>query len=159
MADELANLFPDDTKTSTDQNSRSAGFRFMPPWAQQSSSSTSGQSERMKRQTEVRAVPDLRTASLIVTTSRDLMEQIAGVITDLDTDHSGVQNVYSFDIDSADPTSVQQLTTALFAGPNQRSQQNSSPSALEQRATSAAQQQTQSTSSFGSGGLGSSALH
>jgi type II secretory pathway component GspD/PulD (secretin) len=153
-ADELVNLFPD-AASSSDQSSRAPGMRFFtPPWMQQSSSASAGTSDRMKKQTSVRAVPDLRTASVIVTASKDLMEQIAGVIEELDHDPSMIKHVYSFDIDSADPLTVQATMTALFAGQNTRTPQNNNTSALEQRANTAAQQQQTQTSTFGASGSG-----
>lgn len=159
MADEISNLFPDDTKSANDQSgSRSYGFRlFTPPWAQQSSSG-GGQSDRMKRQSLVRAVPDMRTHSLTVTASKDQLILITKMIDELDANPAGTQRVYVFDIDSADPVTVQQTMTALFAGQNTRTPQSTSTSALTQRETSAAQQQTQSTTTgfgvgSGSGGL------
>jgi type II secretory pathway component GspD/PulD (secretin) len=153
MADEISNLFPDETKASSDQSSgRTYGFRmFTPPWAQ-TQSAGSGQSERMKRQTTVRAVPDMRTHSLTVTASKDQLVLITKMIEDLDNNPSGTQKVFVYDIDSADPITVQQTMTALFAGPNTRAPQTTTTSALSQRENSAAQQQTQpSTSGFGSG--------
>ena len=157
-ADLISNLFPDDTKTS-DQNNRSMGFRFTPPWMQQAQTPGNGKSERMTRQATVRAVPDLRTASVVVTTSSNLMVQIAGVISNLDNNPAMAKHVYSYDIDNADPNTVQATMTALFAGPNSRAAQNSSTSALEQRQQNNAQTQTQSTTGFGtSTGGGTSGL-
>jgi hypothetical protein len=69
------------------------------------------------------------------------------------------KHVYSYDIDNADPNTVQATMTALFAGPNSRAAQNSSTSALEQRQQNNAQTQTQSTTGFGtSTGGGTSGL-
>ncbi len=156
-ADELANLFPDDTKNN-DQNSRSFGFRFNPFIPQPQTTSTS-KSERMTRQTQVRAVPDPRTASLIVTASKEQMEQITQMIEDLDKSDAGVQHVYAYELKNTDPVTAQAALSALFSGPNTKTQsQSSSASALQQRATSAAQQQTQPSSGFGTGGTGTSGL-
>jgi type II secretory pathway component GspD/PulD (secretin) len=86
IADELGSLFP--STTSTDQNNRSMGFRFMPPWMQQPSSG-SGKSERMKAQSTVIAVADRRIQAVTVTASKDLMDEIKGMITALDEGDSG----------------------------------------------------------------------
>jgi type II secretory pathway component GspD/PulD (secretin) len=157
-ADLLSNLFPDETKSS-DQNTRSMGFRFTPPWMQQAQAPSGNKSDRMTRQATVRAVPDLRTASVVVTTSSNLMVQIAGVISNLDNNPAMVKHVYSYDIDNADPTTVQSTMTALFAGQNTRAPQNTTTSALAQRQQNNAQTQTQSTTGFGGSGGGTTALH
>ena len=159
-ADELSNLFPDDTSSS--QNGRTMGTQFLPPWMRQQTPANT-KSERMTRQALVRVVPDPRTASIIVTTSRDQMEQIAGVIDTLDKNDAMKQNVYSYDINSADPVTVQAALTALFSGPTTKPQtttQNSS--ALATRVQNNAQQQTSSSSTTGfgaSGGGGTTGLH
>jgi len=157
-ADELSNLFPDDTKT--DQNNRSMGFRFNPFIPQQQSTSPS-KSERMTRQTTVRAVPEPRTQSLIVTCSSNQMVEITQMIADLDSNPAGVQHVYAFELKNADPATVQATMTALFSGPNTKAQTSTqNTSALQQRATTAAQQQTSSASSgLGSSGSGTTGVH
>jgi hypothetical protein len=151
-ADELTSMFSDDT-TKTDQNSRSMGYRFTPPWMQPQTPA-SNKSQRMTRQTTVRAVPDLRTESVIVTASKDMMEQIAGVVQELDENPRGKQSLISFDIDHADPVAVQAAFTALFAGPNTKSSTSTqNQSVLQSRAQADAQQQS-STTTTGSTGLG-----
>lgn len=153
-ADELANLFPDDTKTD---QSRSMGYRFFNPFAPPQP--TSEKSTRMTAESLVRAVPDLRTQSVIVTTSKDLMEEIAGMITNLDRDPRGQQHVIAFQLKNADPQTVQAAMTALFSGPNTKTPTTTSTSALVQRQTTAAQQQTTSTSTgLGGGGAGTPAV-
>jgi general secretion pathway protein D len=160
IADELSNLFPSSTGTS-DQNNRSMGFQFN-PFPQQGSSSSS-QSARAKRQSTVLAVADRRTESVIVTASKDLMTEIKGVIADLDESAVGVQHVYALAIEAADPSSVQETMSALFASSQSKSQ-TSTTTALQARMTANnnSQSSTTSTSSgFGSssGGLGGSSSH
>ena len=126
-ADLLSNLYPDETTQNNNQNNRSFGMRFMPPWMQQPAA-TPGKSERMTRQTLVRAVPDLRTASVVVTASKDQMEQITQMIESLDSNPAMVQKVFAFPIDRADPVTVQAALTALFAGPNTKTSTSSTTS-------------------------------
>jgi type II secretory pathway component GspD/PulD (secretin) len=154
MADELTTLFPDDS--GNNQNNRTMGTRFLPPWMQPQATASS-KSERMTREALVRVVPDPRTASVIVTTSRDQMEQIAGVIETLDKSDAQVQHVYSYDINSADPVTVQAALTALFSGPNTKAPTSSTQnaSALAEREQNNAQQQTSSSATSGFGGSGS----
>jgi len=138
------------------------GFRFTPPWMQQPQTPSSSKSDRMTKQTLVRAVPDPRTASLVVTTSKQLMEQISNVIQVLDKDPAMVQHVHSYYLNNADPVSAQEALTALFSGPNTHTSASSTTtSALGQRQTSAAQQQTTSstTSGFGTSGAGTTGSH
>jgi type II secretory pathway component GspD/PulD (secretin) len=161
MADELSNLFPDDSNNNN-QNNRTMGTRFLPPWMQPQTP-VNTKSDRMTRAALVRVVPDPRTASVIVTTSRDQMEQIAGVIETLDKNDAMVQHVYSYDINSADPATVQAALTALFSGPNTKTQTTTqNASALANRVQNNAQQQTSSSATAGFGntaGGGTTGLH
>jgi type II secretory pathway component GspD/PulD (secretin) len=153
IANELASLFPDPDSSSS-QSSRSMGTRFLPPWMQpQTPAST--KSARMTRQALVRAVPDPRTASVIVTTSEVQMKQIAGMIETLDKSSAQVQHVFSYDLSTADPVTVQAALTALFAGQNHPQTSTQNPSALQSRVTSSAQSQTATpTTGFGTSGSG-----
>lgn len=152
IADEFSTLFQ--TTSSTDQNQRGMGFRFMPPWMQPQSTGT-GQSDRMKRQTSVQVVADRRTQSVLVTASRDMMEQIAGIIDHLDSDASTVQQVKAFELD-ADPTYAQQTLNTLFSSPNHpntSANTTTDPLAARNTANVNSQQTTTSqTSGFGTQG-------
>jgi type II secretory pathway component GspD/PulD (secretin) len=161
ISDELSTMFP--STTSTDQNSRSMGMRFMPPWMQQPTANNS-QSQRMKRETTVMVVSDRRTQSVIVTASKDMMEQIDGVIKDLDQGSEGVQKVTALDFGGADPATVQETMAGLFMSANGRNQQSSTQTAtpLANRYTGNANQQTtsaQTTSTTTSSGIGGGGLH
>lgn len=153
IANELSSLFPD--PDSTTQNSRTMGNRFLPPWMQPQAP-VNNKSERMTRQALVRVVPDARTASVIVTTSKDQMEQIAGMIEALDQSDAQVQHVYSYQLSTADPVTVQAALTQLFQGQNSKtSSSTQTTSALATRAQNSAQQQTTpTTSGFGTSGGG-----
>jgi general secretion pathway protein D len=132
-ADETAtlikNLFPD---TSTQGNRNTSGrtggfFGFRPPGTGGTSGGgTSGSSERLLKQNRVVAVADNRTMSVIVTASPTLMEQITGMITQLDADPSKQQKVFVIPVENADPAQMQQILQSLFPTQNGRSAQNSS---------------------------------
>ncbi len=162
LADQLSNLYPDPTKTA-DQSTRTMGMRFLPPWMQQQQNSGNNKSDRMTRQTLVRAVPDPRTARLTVTASRDQMKDITAWIQELDSDPSQVQKVWMVDSGDADTATVQAAMTAMFAGQNTKaptSTQNAS--SLASRAQAGAQQQSSTsstTSGLGSTGTGTPGLH
>ncbi|PAW75477.1 MAG: hypothetical protein B9S33_21580, partial [Pedosphaera sp. Tous-C6FEB] len=132
-ADETANLiknlFPD-TSTQGNRNSSSRSgsfFGFRPPGTGGSSSGGSGgSSERLLKQNRVVAVADNRTMSVIVTASPTLMEQITGMITQLDSDPSKQQKVFVIPVENADPAQMQQILQSLFPTQNGRSAQSSS---------------------------------
>jgi type II secretory pathway component GspD/PulD (secretin) len=162
IADELSNLFPSNNSGS-DQNNRSMGFQFDgPPFMQQQASGNSNPSARMQRQSTVLAVADRRTQAVIVTASKELMEEIKGMIEDLDDGSMGVQKVYALSLDSADPASVQETMAGLFAGTGASSKsQSTTQSALSARESANANSQSSSSSSvsFGSSGSGTSSMH
>ena len=118
IADELTSMFP--SGTSSDQNNRNMGFQFRPPWMQQQQSAGGDQSQRMKRALTVMVVPDRRTQSVIVSASKDMIEQIDGVIADLDKGTQGVQHVTAIDFGAADPATVQETMAGLFSSANSK---------------------------------------
>jgi len=61
------------------------------------------------------AVADNRTASVIITASPALMEQISGIISQLDSDPSKHQKVFVIPVENADPSQVQQILQNLFS--------------------------------------------
>jgi general secretion pathway protein D len=115
IADELSNLFPS-SSAGSDQNNRSPGLLF--DSSQQSSSGNASQSARMNRSSAVLAVPDRRTQSVIVTASKEMMEQIKRVVQDLDRGGQGVQKVTALDFGAADPATVQETMASLFSSAN-----------------------------------------
>ena len=158
MADELSSLFPSGSGGS-DQNDRSMGVQFSP--FPQPTSSNASQSARLKRQSTVLAVADRRTQSVIVTASKDIMDQIQGVVQELDRGAQGVQKITALDFGGADPATVEQTMAGLFSSANSRNQnttQTATP--LANRFTGNANSQTTSAQSAAtSGSTGSSAAH
>ncbi len=129
-ADETAtlikNLFPDtSTQGSGNRGGRTGGssfFGFRPPGTGGGTTGgASGSSERMLKQNRVVAVADARTMSVIVTASPALMEQITGMITQLDGDPSKQQKVFVIPVENADPAQMQQILQGLFPSQNGRS--------------------------------------
>jgi type II secretory pathway component GspD/PulD (secretin) len=134
IADEISALFP--SSTTGDQNTRTMGMqRFLPPWMQQQTSANN-QSQRMKLQTTVTIQPDRRTQSVIITASSNMMEQITGVIQDLDRGNEGNQMVTAMPIGGADPATVQQALSILFYSANKPpTSSTTTSSVLTSRAT------------------------
>jgi type II secretory pathway component GspD/PulD (secretin) len=159
ISDELTTMFPSTTST-TDQNNRTMGMRFLPPFMQQQSAGNS-QSQRMKRETTVSCVPDRRTQSVIVSASRDMMEQIKGVVEDLDQGTQGVQKVTALDFGGADPATVEQTLSGLFSSANSRtpsSTQTQTPLANRYTGNANSQSTTTQSTSSGSQSMGTSTL-
>jgi type II secretory pathway component GspD/PulD (secretin) len=114
-------------------------------------------SDRMKKQTTVYSVSDARTQSVIVTASKDTMVQIEQMILHLDENSARMQQVYVFVPQFMDVSDMQQPLQDLFASSTSRSSATT-VNALTQRATSAAQNNTISSTgsaiSTGAGGGG-----
>jgi type II secretory pathway component GspD/PulD (secretin) len=173
MATLLTSLFPDPTRSGNTDRTR--GFTFggggpggffgggrgpgggVGPGGGTRTSTSASDSDRMRKQTRVTAVPDARTSSVIVTASKDMMEQIADMVLQLDASPARKQKVFTYSLENADVTTVQQVLNGLFQGQNTRSasanQRITDP--LQSRAQNAAQQQGSSQNSgFGGSGFG-----
>ncbi len=159
-ADMINSLYGDDT-TKTDDNSRSGFSRFFSQPTQPTSTASSGanQSDRMKRLNHVVAVPDRRTASVIVTGATNTLNQIAGIIKTLDSNPARKQKVFVYTLENADVQDVEPILQSLFQ--SSTSSRNTSTSqnnnALQSRQTSAAQSTTASTPGFNLGTSGGQA--
>lgn len=130
----LKNLFPDTSTQGNNRNGTGGGFRggFFGgggPGGQTpggTSATAAGQSQRALKQNKVVAVADNRTMSVIVTASPTLMEQITGMITQLDSDPSKQQKVFVIPVENADPAQMQQILQSLFPTQSGRTAQSSS---------------------------------
>jgi general secretion pathway protein D len=117
------------------------------------------QNSRIQKQTQVVAVADARTQSVIVTASKDLMVQIAGMMEQLDVPSDRDQGVYVFQMKNGDPQQAVQVLQNMFqssstsrSGTSTSSSQNSP---LQQRAqNSATTMGTTTTTTTGAGGTG-----
>jgi type II secretory pathway component GspD/PulD (secretin) len=118
------------------------------------------QNSRIQKQTQVIAVADQRTSSVVVTASKDLMQEIAGMMTQLDVPSDRDQNVYVFQMKNGDPQQAVQVLQNMFqssstsrSGTSSSSSQNS---ALQQRAVNGTTTMgTTTTTTTGIGGSGS----
>jgi len=129
MAELLSNLFPDDSKAGNSSGTQSPfagrlgrffggggggfpGFGGGTPGGSSGSggNSANSQNQRIKKRNRVIAVPDQRTTSIIVSANRDLMEQIADVVGELDADAHGKPTVTVFKPQNVD---VQEALTVL----------------------------------------------
>lgn len=139
MADLLAELFPDTTRSG--QNNTRGQFRFgggpgggfAGAFGGGSSSTTS---TRQQQQSRVSAVADMRTRSVVVSASRDLMPEIAQIITQLDSDPARKQKVHVFSVENTDPATVEEILRGLFETQNTRNRSTTSRSSNNRQAGS-----------------------
>ena len=116
-------------------------------------SSSGSSNDRIKKATQVSAVADTRIQAVIVTAPKDLLEQIAGMMKDLDVASTRDQKVYVFQMKNGDPQQAAAVLQTMFQSSSSRSSSSSSQnSALQQRAQNNATTTTSSSSSSGFGG-------
>jgi general secretion pathway protein D len=170
-ADLLSNLFPDTTNSQNSRNqARFASGRFggggqggfgMGGGGAGSSTSTN---ERLLKQTRVVAVADPRTGSVVISASRTMMEQIAQMVAQLDSDPAKKQRVFVYDVENTDPQAVQEVIQSLFPEQNYGNSsarrtsttQRQNSNQLNNRQSQTRNQSSRSTSGFGSSSFGSS---
>jgi general secretion pathway protein D len=111
--------------------------------------------DRIKKATQVTAVADPRIQAVIVTAPKDLMEQIAGMMHDLDVPSTRDQNVYVYHLNNGDPNQVVQVLQNTFGGNNTRSTTGTQQGALETRANAGATSAGNTTSALGTTGSSS----
>ena len=116
-----------------------------------------GSSSRISKQTQVIAVADNRTRSVVVTAEKNMMDQIEATIKELDVSSKYDQDVHVVDVpNGADPTellTILQQTFPTSANANRSTTTSAADSAIKQRATKSAQ--SQSVGSTSSSSIGS----
>ena len=120
VASELTSVFPGSSSgnnTQTPIQFRGGGGGpggFFARMMAANAANNSGQNDRIKKATQVTAVPDSRIQAVIVTAPKDLMDQIAGMMTDLDVPSDRDQNVSVISLNNADPYQVAQVLQNMF---------------------------------------------
>jgi type II secretory pathway component GspD/PulD (secretin) len=160
VATELTSVFPSSSSGNTTQSPIRFGgggggpggfFRQMMAGAAGGGGDSSN--DRIKKATQVSAVADARIQAVIVTAPKDLMEQIASMVKDLDVTSDRDQDVYVYKMNNADPQQVASELQTMFQSSTARNTTgNNQNSALQQR-----QQNNNSTtgsSSSGTSGFG-----
>ncbi len=159
MAEILASLFPDESRT--DNNQRSSGVRFGPAefFRGRSRNNEPETSSRAKKQSRVVAVPDQRTSSIIVSAPGELMPQIAQMITEIDANSARKERVFVYPLANADPGEVERILTDLFNRTGTQTGRNRNTSEQDSALTNRRQTQNQgvtgNTGGFGNSGFGS----
>jgi type II secretory pathway component GspD/PulD (secretin) len=113
--------------------------------------------QRIQKATQVSAVADSRIQGVIVTAPKDLMDEIAGMMTELDVPSDRDQNVATIQLQNGDPQQVANVLQSMFGGSSTSRGGTSSTttSPLQTRAqTSATTMSTTTSSSSGVGGGG-----
>lgn len=119
VASELASIFPN----SSSGNNAQAPVRFgggggrggfFARMMAANSGGNSSENDRIQKATQVTAVADARLQAVIVSAPDDLMEQIAGMMTDLDVPSERDQHVSVISLNNADPYQVQQVLQNMF---------------------------------------------
>jgi len=167
VATELGSVFPSSTSgTGTQSPIRFGGGRGGPfgrffgggggGGGGDSSEGTSS-ADRIKKATQVTAVADARIQAVIVTAPKDLMLQIASMMTDLDVPSARDQKVFVFHLNNGDPQQAVQVLQNMFqsSGTSRNGSSSSTQnSALMQReqnnATSSGSSSSGSSTGFGS---------
>ncbi len=170
LANQLTQLFPDDSKTSSNQGQEpiqfgggppgpGGGFGGGPPGFGSGQDESSG-SARARKKGQVITVADPRTSSLLVSAASALMPQLAKMIEQLDANGARKEVVKVWDLHNADPKDVSQILQDLF---NRNSTMQSSSSGNRNSplgdnnplSARESQQQSTTTSSSSSGNSGS----
>ena len=155
LADQIAQLFPDETRTGTSGNQGGGRFRFF-GGRFGGASSQGGDSDRMKKKGRVLAVPDPRTSSLLVSAASEMMPQLGEMIQQLDNNAGKKDVVKIYDLQNANPQDVNQILQDLFNRNNtMRANNNNSRSMLGQ-GNPLVQRQTQNVNSSMNSGFGNS---
>ena len=169
VASELGQIFPSGNPTGAGNSPiRFGGFpgggfgggggffgRMMAAAAANNGGSSDG--NRAQKQSQVTAVADARTQSIIVMASKDLMVEIAGMMQSLDVPSTRDQGVYSYTLHNADPQEVAQVLQTMFQSStsgrsgSQSSSQQPETSALMNRESQNAQTVSTTSSTISSG--------
>lgn len=141
VANTIVGLYPDSTSASRAQSNNQAGRRQFPGQGmfggapQAEATPAAAQSARKLSESKVLAVADTRTNAVIVSASTATMENIAGVIKELDTTTANVPTVYVYQLQNADVTRAKEIIQSMFKEMD-TSSSTSSSSATTARTTS-----------------------
>ncbi|HTS17003.1 MAG TPA: secretin N-terminal domain-containing protein [Verrucomicrobiae bacterium] len=132
------------------------GFAARMAAAASANSPANSQAARIKKRQEVVAVADPRTSSVAVTASKDMMEQIAKMVEQLDQPSPRVPRVSVVHLENADPQEVEQVLQDMFqSSQTPRSSQNQL-SPLQTRIQQNTGTSTTTGTGMGTTGLGTS---
>lgn len=119
LSEILTQLFDENAS----DNENNPGFRpsFMfGGFSRSSSRSRGNDDDALRSNMKVVAVPDQRTSSLIVSAPRQMMEQISGMVKQLDSSSARKQKVFVYHVDHADVNNVSEILRGMFESQNSR---------------------------------------
>jgi type II secretory pathway component GspD/PulD (secretin) len=175
VASELSQIFPSSSGTSGNQvqtpfrfgggvggmggGGGPAGFFARMAAANAAGGTGNSQNSRVQKQTQVVAVADPRTSSVVVTASKDLMQEIAGMMEQLDVPSTRDQKVFVYHMDNGDPQQAltvlqnmfQNNSTSSRSGTGSSSQNSALQNRETQNATTTGNSSSSSTTGFGTG--------
>jgi general secretion pathway protein D len=163
VATELGSVFPGSTSGNNAQSPiqfRGGGGGpggFFARMMAANAGGNNNQNQRIQKATQITAVADSRIQAVIVTAPKDLMDQIAGMMADLDVPSDRDQGVYVFQMKNGDPQQALQVLQNMFqsSSTSRSSTSSSQNSALQQRAQNATTTMgTTTTTTTGAGGTG-----
>jgi type II secretory pathway component GspD/PulD (secretin) len=177
VASELGNVFPSSSSSGNQApiqfGGRGGGFGgggrggfggggtggggFNPFAAMLGGGTANNSQQRIQKATQVTAVADSRIQAVIVTAPKDLMEEIAGMMADLDVPSDRDQGVYVFQMMNGDPQQAVQVLQNMFQSSSTSrsgSSSSSQTSALQQRAQNSTTSMGTTTTTSGIGGTG-----
>jgi type II secretory pathway component GspD/PulD (secretin) len=177
VASELGNVFPSSSSSGNQApiqfGGRGGGFGgggrggfggggtggggFNPFAAMLGGGTANNSQQRIQKATQVTAVADSRIQAVIVTAPKDLMEEIAGMMADLDVPSDRDQGVYVFQMMNGDPQQAVQVLQNMFQSSSTSrsgSSSSSQTSALQQRAQNSTTTMGTTTTTSGIGGTG-----
>jgi len=105
--------------------------------------------QRIQKATQVTAVADQRIQAVIVTAPKDLMNDIAAIMKEVDVESERDQTVQTVALDNADPQQVAQVLQSMFGGGNTQRIGNGQNSMLQQRQQNATTTMGQTSTSSG----------
>ena len=172
VASELASVFPSSSSSGSQSPIQFGGGRFggrgggfggrggggfaaLFGGGNNANSTTAATQQRIQKAQQVSAVADSRIQAVIVTAPKDLMSEIADMMTELDVPSTRDQNVATIQLQNGDPQQVAQVLQNMFGGSStSRGGTTSSGqnSALQQRQQNATTTMGQTTTSSGIGG-------
>ena len=152
VANELSSVFPG--SSSSDSQAPLTFGGGPTPFPDIFGTTASSSQDRIQKATQVTAVADSRIQAVIVTAPKNLMTEIAGIMTGLDVPSDRDQTVATIQLQNADPQQVAQVLQDMFGSSSTSG--SSQNSALQQRSANAVTTMGQTTTSSSLGSSSSS---
>jgi general secretion pathway protein D len=170
MASLLGSLFPDDSRSSGSQapvqfgGGFGGGLRAMFGGGGRGGGQGGGgggTNPRIRKTNRVIALADQRTQSVVVSASKDLIEEISGMIEQLDAGQEHTEQVAVMQFNNITPQEVQQVLTDMFNRNNSmrnNNTRNQQTDVLNNRLQQSSSTSGNNSSGFGNTGRGNSGL-